>query len=195
MDKKELRKEILTRRKNLSKQECYEKSKAIAEKVLRLEVFKTCNKILLYEPIRNEVETKEIAQEAKLLKKEIFYPRVLGEKMEFYRVDETTEFETSTFGILEPKPESTSSLVPKEEDVILVLMPGAVFDREGNRIGYGGGYYDKYLHWLESVVAPEQIYKVAVAYECQLVEEGQIVKEPHDMVADYIITEREVYRI
>ena len=195
MDKKELRKEILARRKSLSKQECCEKSKAIAEKVMQLETFKKSNKVLIYAPIRNEVETKQIAQEAWLLNKEIFYPRVLDKEMEFYCVDESTEFETGAYGILEPKPESTVVYVPSEDDEIFVLMPGAVFDRAGNRIGYGGGYYDKYLRWLESVVSPEQICKVAVAYECQMVEEGQIAKEPHDMRVDYIITERKVYRI
>lgn len=195
MDKTGLRKEALARRTALSKEECCEKSRAIAETVIQLENFKKCNKVLLYAPIRNEVETKEVVQEARVLKKEIYYPRVLGKEMEFYRVDEMTEFETSAYGIWEPKPESSVALVPKKEDEILVLMPGAVFDKAGNRIGYGGGYYDKYLCWLESMVSPEQICKVAVAYECQMVEEGQIVKEPHDMCVDYIVTEREVYRI
>ena len=195
MDKTGLRKEALARRTALSKEECCKKSRVIAEMVMQLENFKKCNKVLLYAPIRNEVETKEVAQEARALKKEIYYPRVLGKEMEFYRVDEMTEFETSAYGIREPKPESTVALVPKKDDEILVQMPGAAFDKAGNRIGYGGGYYDKYLCWLESMVSSEQICKVAVAYECQMIEEGQIEKEPHDMCADYIITERKVYRI
>ena len=97
--------------------------------------------------------------------------------------------EISSYGIKEPKPESTTVYMPKEEDMILVVLPGAVFDRDGNRIGYGGGYYDKYLCWLESKVSPERIYKVALAYECQMVDVAVIENEPHDIKVDCVITE------
>ena len=189
MDKRELRKEILARRNALSQQECQEKSKVIVAEVIELEMFKKSNKVLLYAPIRNEVETKEICCEAKWLQKEVYYPRVMGTEMKFYRVDETTEYEISKYGIREPKPESTVSFEPMQDDVILVIMPGAVFDRDGNRIGYGGGYYDKFLSWLEAKVSYEQMYKIAVAYECQIVALGVIEKEEHDVIADCIITE------
>lgn len=189
MNKKELRKEILAYRSGLSRQVCLEKSKVIAEKVIKSKEFQKSNRILLYAPIRNEVETQEIYQEAKRLGKEIYLPRILGKEMEFYLVDGETEFETSAYGICEPKPESTTRLELKEEDVILVVLPGAVFDREGNRIGYGGGYYDKYLSRLIEVVPQEQVCKVAVAYACQIVETGKIINEEHDIKADYVITE------
>ena len=195
MNKKDLRKERLVRRGALSKQMRYEKSKVIAERVTQLEPFKMSNKVLLYAPIRNEVETEEIYCIAKELQKDIYYPRVIGTEMEFYRMDETTELELSKYGILEPKPESTVVYVPDDEDTIFVVLPGAVFDRDGNRIGYGGGYYDKYLHWLGDQVPPKQICKVAVAYECQLVESGLIEKEIHDIRMDYVITESEEYTI
>lgn len=71
-------------------------------------------------------------------------------------------------------------------------MPGAVFDEAGNRIGYGGGYYDKYLHWLENMLPFENICKVAVAFECQLVDLGMIENEPHDVQVNYIVTESKV---
>lgn len=195
MNKKDLRKEILARRGTLSKQVCYEKSKVIAERVTQLETFKMSNKVLLYAPIRNEVETEEIYCMAKAFQKNIYYPKVLGTEMEFYRMDETTELELSKYGILEPVPESTDLYNPEDDDMIFVVMPGAVFDREGNRIGYGGGYYDKYLHRLGDRVNPKQICKVAVAYECQLVESGLIEQETHDIKMDYVITESEEYTI
>lgn len=188
-NKKELRKEILARRNALSKEERCEKSKVIAKQVIALEEFHRSNKILLYAPIKSEVETQNIYQEAKRRGKDIYYPRVLGDRMEFYLVDDTTEFDTSRFGICEPIPESNIAFEPSEEDEIFVLMPGAVFDIEGNRIGYGGGYYDKYLQRLESVVPVPNIYKVAVAYECQIVEAGLIGNEPHDRKVDGVVTE------
>ena len=194
MKKKELRKEILARRNALSVQEREEKSIQIAHKVIHLEEFKKSNKILLYAPIRSEVETAKIYMEARRLCKDVYYPRVIGNEMEFYFVDETTEFETSVYGIREPKIEVEKQFVPDAQDKIFILMPGAVFDTAGNRIGYGGGYYDKYLQWLASVISLENVCKVAVAFECQLVELDRIEHELHDVQADFIVTESRIVK-
>ena len=140
MSKKELRKEVLEKRSRFSEQERCAKSRVIAQKVMELDAFQKSDKVLLYAPIRNEVETEDLYCKAKELQKDIYYPKVIGTEMEFYRRDETTEMELSKYGILEPKPESTVVYVPEDEDTILVVIPGAVFDRAGNRIGYGGGY-------------------------------------------------------
>lgn len=195
MDKKILRKEILARRSALSVQERQEKSAKIVALVVEMKEFQESDTVLLYAPIRGEVETEEIYQTARRLSKNTYYPRVQGEKMEFYLVDEKTEFETSSYGIKEPKPESTIAYAPKAQDKVLVVIPGAAFDREGNRIGYGGGYYDKYLHWLKGRLPSESICKVAVAYECQMVEAGSIEKELYDVQMDYVMTESEEIKI
>ena len=194
-NKKELRKEILARRNALSLQERAEKSTHIASKVIALEKFQKSNKILLYAPIRSEVETDAIDLEARKLGKAVYYPRVLGSEMEFYLVDETTTLEQSSYGIREPKLEPAKQFIPNAQDEIFVLMPGAVFDEAGNRIGYGGGYYDKYLEWLVSVVSTKQICKVAVGFDCQMVETGRIVSEVHDIRVDYIVTENQVVKV
>ena len=193
MDKKELRKRILELRGALSPKERHDKSICIAQQVLELECFKTCNKILLYMPVRSEVETQGIYQAAQRLGKKIYYPRVNGQQMEFYLINEMTEFDISAFGIKEPKP--TIAFELNDEDEVLIIVPGVVFDRRGNRIGYGGGYYDKYLHWMEHVSARGKISKVAVAYACQIVEDGLIKNEVHDVQTDYIITEEVNERI
>ena len=195
MNKKELRKAILARRDDLSLKERDEKSAQIVTSVLELEGLKNANKILLYASMRSEVQTDDICYKAKLLGKEIYYPRVQGDEMKFYSVDEDETFEVSTFGVREPKVELAKVFLPKEEDVIFVLMPGVVFDHKGNRIGYGGGYYDKYLHWLEQMVESENICKAAVAYECQMVDVGKIDREAHDVRPDYIVTESNIYVI
>jgi 5-formyltetrahydrofolate cyclo-ligase len=195
MDKKILRKEFLARRSELSLEEREEKSTKIADLVIALEAFEKSDKVLLYAPIRGEVETEKIYRSARLLSKDVYYPRVQGKEMEFYLVNETTEYEMSRYGIKEPKPESTIAYEPKVSDRVFVVIPGAAFDREGNRIGYGGGYYDKYLHWLKGRLPSEQICKVAVAYECQMVETGNIEKELYDVQMDYILTEVEEIKI
>lgn len=189
-NKKELRKEILARRNALTQEEQNEKSILISQNVIALEEFQKSNKVLLYEAIRSEVDTQTIFREARKIHKEIYYPRVLGDKMEFYRVDERTEFDISPYGIKEPMPSSTVPYEPCKRDTVFVVMPGAVFDTEGNRIGYGGGYYDKYLQRLSKIIPSDNICKVAVAYECQMVELGTIKLEPHDIKVDYVMTER-----
>lgn len=195
LDKKKLRKEMLARRDALTIQERKEKSEEIAKHVITLEEFQNANVVLIYDSIRSEVETAEIAQEAKSQNKMVYYPRVIGNEMKFYLVDEATEMEISPYGIWEPKPESTVEYEPNEGDKVFVLMPGAAFDEEGNRIGYGGGYYDKYLQWLGGIVPSENICKLAVAYKCQLLEAGVIESELHDVKVDGIVTEDFMLRI
>lgn len=192
-EKKELRKEILNERNALSQEERCQKSNAIAKRVISLEVFQNAQVMLLYASMRSEVETSLIYEEAKRLGKEIYYPRVLGEVMEFYLMDEATELEESRFGIQEPVPDETRAYVPEGRDDVFVLMPGVVFDKSGGRIGYGGGYYDKYLQWLSGKISEENIHKVAVAYECQMVAAGRIESEPHDIKAEYVVTEDGMY--
>ncbi len=195
MDKKELRKEVLARRDGLSQQDRQAKSIQIAEKVIEQEVFQRSDVILLYASAKSEVDTMKIFHEAKWLNKNIYCPRVIGKEMEFYLVDETTEFETSAYGIREPQIDETKRFVPKEQNRILVLMPGVVFDKTGRRVGYGGGYYDKYLSCLDGVVPSENVYKVAIAFEVQMVKPGVIEKQPHDIQPDWIITECGVYTV
>lgn len=115
--------------------------------------------------------------------------------MEFYLVDETTEWETSKFGMREPKVDEYKKLKANSHDKIFVLMPGAAFDKKGNRIGYGGGYYDKYLQQLETKMSSQNIYKTAVVFECQIVETGLIEQEAHDIKPDCIVTETHKYNI
>lgn len=190
-----MRKEILALRDALSQKERQEKSIQISDKVIELKSFQNANIVLMYDAIRSEVETARIYREARRLSKVVYFPRVIESQMEFYLVDEATEFEISRFGVREPKMEAEKQFVPDEQSRIFVLMPGAVFDEAGNRIGYGGGYYDKYLHWLEDRVLSERVCKVAVAYECQMVDQGRIVKEAHDVHPDYIVTESRICEI
>ena len=110
------------------------------------------------------MQTDELYQAAKMLDKEIYFPRVIGDKMEFYLVDDGMDFELSSFGVREPKVEVDNLFVPQEADDILVLMPGVVFDEDGNRIGYGGGYYDKYLQWLKKKVKLENPRSLSLVY-------------------------------
>ena len=195
MNKKELRKKFIQLRNALSEEMRKEKSKKIASSVIAMQEFQKAEVVLLYNAIRSEVETKEIFQEANRLGKPIYFPRVIGDEMEFYLIEEDSKLEVSSLGIYEPEMSDEKRFLPKEQNAVFVLMPGVAFDKAGNRIGYGGGYYDKYLKWLQENLPNGDICKVAVGYECQMLDKEVIETEEYDMRCDYIVTEERVLKV
>ena len=164
------------------------KSFKIAQKVCQMAEFRDANKILLFASYKSEVDTTSIFEEAQRLDKIIYYPKVMGTEMVFYQVKEKSDLLEGYRGIMEPLVNQEKQFSPMEEDKIFVLMPGAVFDAERKRIGYGGGYYDKFLQEVEFSLK-KKVCKVAVAFSCQIVSEGNIILEEHDIQPDYVITE------
>ena len=187
--KKQLRQEILQKRDALSLVERKEKSRQISERVIQHPAFLDADKILLYASFRSEVDTKAIFQTALEMKKQVYFPKVIGKEMEFYQVRKEDELLEGYCGILEPKTEEKRLFLPQSEDKVFVLMPAAVVDRKGGRIGYGGGYYDKYLQQLEYRVKKGNLYKLAAVFSCQLVDDDIIPKERYDVSPDEIMTE------
>lgn len=191
--KKELRREILQLRDALTEKERKEKSHIITEKVIAQKEFIEADKVLLFASYRSEVETYEIFQAARATGKSVYYPKVMGKEMEFYLVEKEDDLSEGYWGIREPEaiPERMFLLHP--EDKICVIMPGTVFDAEGNRIGYGGGYYDKFFRTLEGLHSKDlrnkkgYVYKLAIAFDCQIVAVGMIQKEDYDIKPDKIL--------
>lgn len=182
--KKELRKEILQLRNALNVEARKEKSHLIAEKVIAQSEFIETDKILLFASFKSEVDTCEIFQAAREAGKAVYFPKIIGKEMKFYQVEKEDDLTEGQWGIREPQLIPEKEFVPQAVDKICIIMPGVVFDIEGNRIGYGGGYYDKFLQQLENG------YKLAIAFDCQLVDRGQIVGEQHDVKADCVVTEK-----
>lgn len=193
--KKELRKEILQLRDSLTEEERQIKSHQITEQILGMEEFVEANKVLLFASYKSEVGTLEIFEEAQRLSKDIYYPRVIGKEMEFYYVQRKEDLIEGYRGICEPKADKQKVFRLLPFDKIFILMPGIAFDKNGNRIGYGGGYYDKFIQKLEDETVKENLIKIGVAFECQIVEEEQIAREEHDMLLDCIVTERQIIKI
>ena len=199
-----LRKEILALRDSLTIEERQEKSREIARKVIRHEKFQEADKVLLFASFRSEADTTAIFEAALQMGKEVYFPRVEGKEMEFYQVEKASDLISGYQGIREPvEDEDTRSAIKvrtgmrseEEPSRIIVIMPGAVFDEACNRIGYGGGYYDKFLQILEHHIKKQNLYKLAIAYQCQIVEKGRIVSEPYDIKPDEVITEETEYII
>lgn len=187
--KKQLRTEILSIRKNLTPEERLVKSHSIATKLVACTEFQQADKILLYAANKSEVDTTEIHEEARRLGKSIYYPKVEGNEMEFYHVQDLTELQEGFRGIREPLASDETRININPNDKICIIMPGAVFDNDGNRIGYGGGYYDKYLKNLSELLADKNITKIAICYTCQIVETGIIPVEEFDVKYDLLISE------
>ena len=138
--------------------------------------------IALYAAINNEVPTDEVFRVAREQGKEVLFPAVAGDTLVFRRVADVSDLSQGAFGIQEPL-SGCPLRIPEDAD--LIVVPAVAFSRDGHRIGYGRGYYDRALHRLEGSGR-----LVGFCYEFQLVD--AIVGAPHDVRMDTIITEGQV---
>ena len=180
-EKSLLRKEVLHKRNSMSHFEISMKSKLIQQKLIESPVFNQSKSIGLYLAIGSEVQTREIINYALDLGKTVLSPRIMSNDLRFYVVDqkdfEENSFDVNRFGIKEPKIDN------KPADFIdLLIIPGIVFDTYGFRIGYGYGYYDKYL------TINKYSKSIGLAYDFQFIKKP-IPILPHDRKIDVLITE------
>ena len=146
-----LRRELLAKRNALPRREA--KSREIQRLVLKLPQYRRAEALLLYLSMGSEVDTWEIFAQALAAGKAVYAPRCLDKegRMAFYRVTSREDLTAGAFGLLEPDP----ALCPlwQGEAGSLCLVPGMAFDEEGFRLGYGKGYYDRFLtsHPVETV--------------------------------------------
>ena len=180
-EKSLLRKEVLHKRNSMSHFEISMKSKLIQQKLIESPVFNQSKSIGLYLAIGSEVQTREIINYALDLGKTVLLPRIMSNDLRFYVVDqkdfEKNSFDVNRFGIKEPNIDN------KPADFIdLLIIPGIVFDMYGFRIGYGYGYYDKYL------TINKFSKSIGLAYDFQFIKKP-IPILPHDRKIDVLITE------
>lgn len=181
--KKQIRKAVLGRRGSLSSEAVAEKSKVIKDVITAMNEYQEADQVLVYLNYRNEVQTDELIFQALKDGKKVFAPRVEGAEMEFYQISSLDELFVSKLGIREPKGDSEKPDFAKN---ILMIMPGVAFDSSLARIGYGGGFYDKYLE------KHPDIQTVMIAFECQ--KEEAIPLEETDIRPQMVVTEDRIYR-
>lgn len=173
--KKTLRQEMKAKRKALTEEEKKYAAERCLSKLKEISDFIKADWIYAYISCRNELETADIINWCLSHGKRVAVPKVEGDVMYFYEITSLLDCVPGTFGILEP--------IGKEEDRIIapgfMLVPGLAFDKDRNRLGYGGGFYDKYLD------SHKEIQTAALGYTFQLVE--KIPAELHDKKMDYII--------
>jgi 5-formyltetrahydrofolate cyclo-ligase len=148
---------MLERRNKLNSLEIAKKSKSIQEFVINSKEFRQAKVVGAYFAFGSEVTTELIIEQAKTLVKKIALPRVEEDKITFYELSSIKSLIRGRFGIMEPPPS-----VPISEIDILVV-PGIAFDKTGNRLGYGKGYYDR-------LMSGKQTFSIGLAYSFQLLE-------------------------
>ena len=196
MEKKEpIRRQALTLRKGMPKEERDRKSADIMERIFQSDWYREAGIVLAYVNFRSEVDTGELLRKALLDGKKVYCPRVEGEKMNFYRILSPDDLEKGYGGIMEPlaKVETLFSVHEASSDSCLMITPGSAFDRECNRMGYGKGYYDKYLDFVSEKNAglTFKIRTVGICFECQM--QKRIPVEAYDRKMDMVITEERIY--
>lgn len=178
--KRGLRAALLMRRNTLSEEEVSAASEAIRIRVERLPAFYRAEMIMAYASFRNEVKTEELIKSALEAGKRVAFPVTDIRRKEIYprfigRYPE--DLEIGAYGIREPKP-FCSVATPEELD--LILVPGIAFDTQGFRLGFGEGYYDRFLPRARGI-------SIGLAYSFQLQE--TVFPEAHDWPVDFVVTE------
>lgn len=179
--KDELRKIVSGYRKAMSNDDVVMKSIAIIDKVLNLEEYQKAECIYCYIDFHNEVKTKPLIHRAFLDGKKVAVPKVLGEDIKFYYINGYEDLAPGYLGIYEPVCCPTAA-----ETNALFLMPGVAFDKANHRIGFGKGYYDRFLK------NENNYYKIALAYNFQIFD--IVPQDSHDVCPDLVITETELYQ-
>ena len=181
LSKKKIRKNMLKQRKELSPSEVSANSLRITQRLLLLDVVKKSNCFHLYFPINNEVDTTELIKYLWKHNKTVIMPRTDFENKTLKNsiITSFDQLEETTFSMMEPK----AYLDSFTGHIDIVLVPGVAFDRSTNRMGYGGGFYDRFLNTTSAI-------KIALSHHFQLMD--SIPSEEHDVRMDYIITEEEI---
>jgi len=182
MDKKLLRNSIRKKREELSDNYIETYSKRVRKNLFSTSFFKEAKTILSYSNIKNEISTKDLNQKI-MEEKTLLLPKInKNDEFEALLCEKTSRLSTNNRYSI---PEVLRSKKYNIHEIDLIIVPGIVFNKKGNRIGFGKGYYDKFLKDFRGIT-------VSLAYPFQIVKEE--FREEHDVSVDYIITSENVYK-
>ena len=183
-EKGRLRKLALSNRDSLSPVEREQYSAAIANKLMSLPRIQAAKLIMCYRSFRSEVDTAKIVENFLLSGKALCFPVCeKGGIMHSYCPNDETAWKKSAMGIMEPDREKSRLTAP--EDIELVICPLVAFDDKKQRLGYGGGYYDRYLPKCKNALV------LGIAFEAQRLE--RVPRDEYDLNMDIIVTEKNIY--
>jgi len=184
-----LRTEAQTARDTLTESERTKWSRRICYRLIDLPIVRDAEVVFVYMHFRSEVQTGEFIDHCLRQGKVVAIPHTLSEEKRLLSVritDRQLDTEPGYCGIPEPRPGLLrgADFVPEKIDVAIV--PGSVFDRAGGRLGYGGGYYDRFL-FREA----RRAFRIGLAYDMQIVD--RVPVERHDQLMDLVVTESNIY--
>lgn len=209
MTKAQIREVMKQQRGLLTLKEIKQYSQLIQDNLFSFKAYEQCQLIFTYLSMNHEVNTWQFVRKAWRDGKKVYSPRVETKGLEFYEITEATPLIKSKFGVPEPETDEKTRYkisekksidcssdkpvqMTKEKQILqqeeifdtvrLMILPGLAFDRAGNRIGYGAGYYDRYL----ARFSEEHFVKIALAYDFQLLDKIEAME--YDVKADMIIT-------
>jgi 5-formyltetrahydrofolate cyclo-ligase len=186
MPKRTLRQQILARRRTLSHDQWRAASQMAQQQLISLAEFTQADCIALYAPVHKETDTANILVEAFRTGKRVLYPAVCDDRMVFRQVDGVECLAEGCFGILEP---CSTGCDHQADEPDLIVVPGVAFDQSGHRIGYGKGFYDRFLQH-----PGRKAHLVGLCHDFQLIA-GSIPAEEHDIRMELIVTDQRVIRI
>lgn len=184
--KQKLRNRYKQIRRDIPPQERKEKSKAICEHLLNSSEYAEYQQILVYAAIQSEAELHEFCEQAWKDNKSLYFPRVQDKDMEFYRIRAWGQLKEGSFHVPEPDVAGYDLEIYDGTTKAWMLVPGVAFDADGWRMGYGGGFYDRYLDRFLN------LHLTGIAFGEQIAE--QIPVEVYDHRMDDVITEQQWYR-
>lgn len=183
-EKRRIRKNVLALRDAMTPVVRTEKSSRIIKRLFTTEAYLSADVILTYVNYQSEVITTALIEHALADRKLVFAPKVAGEDMDFYRIAGMSSLTEGYRGILEPSGDEI--IICENSKNMLMIMPGAVFDEKRHRIGYGKGFYDRYLMRMEELGIT--IHTLALCFECQVLQ--NIPYGIHDRKPDFVLTEK-----
>ena len=180
--KQDLRKRILTLLREQKEEDRLVKSLAIMDKLFQMQVFQDAKTVLFFASFNGEVHTFEMIKKALNLGKKVALPKIHKLMNQFLPILVTNldeDLQEGSYGIKEPKNEKEQVL--QNHDIDLAIVPGVAFDRQNNRLGRGGGYYDRFLKTLPSTSST-----IGLAFDFQIVD--SLPCQEHDVPVTCVLT-------
>ena len=195
ISKEKVRKKAVETRDSIDEESRQQKSEEIAKKILEADWFKEADIVLSYHAFRSEVEVDALNRAVLTQDKKLYLPKtyVKEKQIRFFEITDLSKLKRGYQKIWEPtgeEPEFSFETVKEEQKKVLMIMPGTAYDARGYRMGYGGGYYDRYLNAHEEEWKMIDFMTVFAAFSEQKM--ILIPGERCDVKPDVIVTEKEI---
>lgn len=182
-EKQKIRKEVYAFRKSLSEQEYQQKSSILFQKITDSTWYQEASILLAYISVRHEPDTRKLILHALGERKKIAVPKISGTQMEFYFIHSLEELSQGAFQIPEPENPGHPFFCQDYENITM-LVPGVAFDTSNQRLGYGGGFYDRYL---ERIAPFTKVCTVGLCFKEQIY--PHLPTESHDRAMSLIVSD------